>query len=134
MAFRRTMNLSSIALPTGGLAWSRSQRRATYELTRPCPDGQDDRPRLGAPPWGEDLIFRTGATATIFAPAPKLRGAGMAPRMGEVTLIGLDELAGRELAGRDLAAVAVEGKRIAVANVGDAFYAFDDPVMEASST
>jgi nitrite reductase/ring-hydroxylating ferredoxin subunit len=41
--------------------------------------------------------------------------------MGEVTLIGLDELAGR-----NLAAVAVEGKRIAIAKVAGAFYAFDD--------
>jgi nitrite reductase/ring-hydroxylating ferredoxin subunit len=41
--------------------------------------------------------------------------------MGEVTLIGLDELAGR-----NLAAVAVEGKRIAIATVASAFYAFDD--------
>jgi nitrite reductase/ring-hydroxylating ferredoxin subunit len=41
--------------------------------------------------------------------------------MGEVTLIGLDELAGR-----NLAAVAVEGKRIAIATVAGAFYAFDD--------
>ena len=41
--------------------------------------------------------------------------------MGEVTLIGVDELAGR-----DLAAIAVEDERIAIAKVGDAFYAFGD--------
>jgi nitrite reductase/ring-hydroxylating ferredoxin subunit len=41
--------------------------------------------------------------------------------MGDVTVIGLDELAGRELA-----AVTVNGNRIAVAKVGDDFYAFGD--------
>jgi len=41
--------------------------------------------------------------------------------MAEVTVIGLDELGERELA-----AVAVNGNRIAIAKVGDAFYAFGD--------
>jgi nitrite reductase/ring-hydroxylating ferredoxin subunit len=45
----------------------------------------------------------------------------MEVQMGEFTVTGLEELGDRELAAYD-----VSGKRIAIAKVGDAFYAFGD--------
>jgi 3-phenylpropionate/trans-cinnamate dioxygenase ferredoxin subunit len=48
-------------------------------------------------------------------------GARMEVQMGELTVTGLEELGDRELTAYD-----VSGKRIAIAKVGDAFYAFGD--------
>jgi nitrite reductase/ring-hydroxylating ferredoxin subunit len=57
--------------------------------------------------------------------APTMRGpataAQMEVQMGEFTVTGLEELGDRELAAYD-----VNGNRIAIAKVGDAFYAFGD--------
>jgi nitrite reductase/ring-hydroxylating ferredoxin subunit len=47
--------------------------------------------------------------------------AQMEVQMGEFTVTGLEELGDRELAAYD-----VNGNRIAIAKVGDAFYAFGD--------